>query len=402
MMFQTLRNGLIPLVMAFAAVSNTVRAEDWPNWRGPQHDGISLEKLAKTDWTEPPKVLWEQPIGSAFSAFACVKDRVYTCGTKDKKQVLFCLEAATGKTIWENAFEPNYKDGQGGDGTRATPSVDNGLVYILGGHGLVLCVKAEDGKEVWKKKVASKPNWGYSGSVLIQGDLAIFTAGGEDGTMMAVNKKTGAPVWKCGEEPPSYSSPFPFTLKDKPYLFCFGSKAGLIADAKTGKQVARIPWETDWDVNAAEPNYLEGKLFLTSGYNTGCALYSLEPQGEQIAAKQEWKNQAMMARFTSCVLKDGKLYGGDQKALRCVDFATGKELWSDGKLPNTSVLLVGEHLIIQTERGAVLLAKADPAGFKVLGKVEPLKGRCWTVPTLANGLLYVRNLTKAVCLDLRK
>ncbi len=375
-----------------------LRAEDWPCWRGPAHIGVTNEPF-KTDWTQPPKVLWEQPIGSAFSAFACVKDKVYTCGEKDKKQVLFCFDAQSGKPIWELPFAAQYKDSQGGDGTRATPTVDDGMVYIVGGGGVLLCADAAGGKVVWQKQMTQKPQWGYAGSVLIEGDLAIVEAGGDDGTVMAVNKKTGTPEWKCGNEAPGYSTPFPFMFEGQRYLSCMAAKAVLLVDPKTGKQVGRIPWETSYDVNASEPNYQDGYLFLTTGYSTGCALFKLSKEGDRLKASEVWRNKVLLTKFTSCVLKDGKLYGGDQKGMRCVDFMTGKELWSE-KYPNAWVLLDGEYLIVQTEGGKVLLAKASPESFKPIGSVEPMKGRSWTVPTLANGRLYVRNLKKAVCLDL--
>ncbi len=401
-MSKALMSGIVAAIVGVLATATLLQAEDWPNWRGPQHDGISREKLARSSWVEAPKVLWEQSLGSAFSAFACVKDRVYTCGTKQKRQVLFCLEAQTGKIVWQVPFEAEYKDRQGGDGTRSTPTVDDGRVYIIGGSGLLLCVDANDGKELWKHQLSSKPNWGYSGSVLIQGDLAVVPAGGKDGSLLALNKKTAAPVWKCGDEAAGYSSPFPFTFKNKAYIFCFTAKSALIVDAAAGKVACRIPWETDWDVNASEPNYVEGRLFLTTGYNTGCALFDLEPAGEGLTARQVWKNQVLLAKFTSCVLKDGKLYGGDQKGLRCVDLATGKEEWKEDKFDNASVLLVGDYLIVQTEGGEVILAKADPAGFKSLGSIAPMKGRSWTLPTLSHGRLFLRNFTKAVCVDLRQ
>jgi outer membrane protein assembly factor BamB len=414
--------------------SAMLRAEDWPCWRGPGHEGISAEKF-KTNWAEQPKVLWEKTIGSGFSAFACVKDRVYTCGTEknanaappaaepakpaegekkkgrgkrggssdagDTQQVLFCFDAATGNVIWKVPFEKGYPDGQGGNGTRSTPVVDEGRVYIIGGWGLVLCVDAADGKEIWRKQLNDKPHWGYAGSVLIEKDMAIFPAGGEDdGAFMAADKKTGTLIWKCANDKPGYSTPYPFDFNGKRYVFCYAAKAGLIADIATGKLVCRMPWETDFDVNAAQPNFQDGLIFLATGYNTGCALYKLTPKGDQLAAEEVWRSKVLMPKFTSCVLKDGVLYAGDQKGMRAVDFKTGKELWSE-RLTNASILMAGEWLIVQTENGDVLVAKASPKGFKSVGKASPLTGRSWTVPTLANGKLYVRNLEKAVCLDVK-
>jgi outer membrane protein assembly factor BamB len=382
------------------AASSTLGA-DWPNWRGPNHDGISLEKNFITTWSESPKALWDKRIGSAFSAFAAVGGKVYTCGTKDKQQVLFCLNAESGEIIWEKAIEKELKDGQGGDGTRATPAVNEGRVYLLGGHGKLVCLDANNGKEIWKKKFNKKPKWAYSGSVLIEGNLAIVSAGGKDGAILALDKKTGEVVWKCADDRPAYSTPYAFTFNKKRYIFCFMAKAGIIADAKTGKEVGRIPWETSYDVNATTPIYHDGHLFLSTGYETGSALLKLSDEGSELTTTEVWRSKVLMTKFRSAILKDGVLYSGDQKGLRCVDFMTGKELWSKNRLKHASVLLANDHLIVLTEKGRLMIAKATPKEFNPMAEADVLSGRCWTVPTLSDGKLYLRNLKKAVCMDLR-
>jgi outer membrane protein assembly factor BamB len=389
------------VAMCFLAIGHPAPAGDWPNWRGSNHDGISSETGFKTTWAEPPKVLWTYPTGSAFSSFAVVGNRAYTCGTKAKQQTLFCLDADTGKVIWENAFEKELKERQGGDGTRATPTVDEGRVYVLGAFGLLLCVNAEDGKEVWKQQYHNKPQWAYSGSVLIEGDMAVVSAGAADGALLALDKKTGKSIWKCGKDPAGYSTPYPFTFDGKRLIAGLVAKAAIIADAATGKQLCSIPWTTDYDVNASELIYHEGHLFISTGYNTGCALYRLTGDGGSLSAKQVWKNKALLTKFTSCVLKDGMLYGGHQRGMSCVDFMTGKECWSERRLANASIVLAADQLIVFSEDGKLLIAKATPAEFKPTAQAQLLSGRCWTVPTLANGRLFVRNFEKAECIDLK-
>jgi len=373
---------------------------DWPNWRGPNHDGISSEEGFTTTWTSSPKVLWDYPVGTGFSAFACVDGRVYTCGTKDKQQVMFCFDAKTGNVIWEQPFEKEHTHRQGGAGTRATPSVHEGRVYQLGAHGRLVCLDAKDGKEIWKKQFNKKPRWAYSSSVLIEGNLAIAIAGGEDGLLLALNKKTGEVVWKCANDTPGYSTPYAFTFKEKRYIFGFAAKAGIIADAKTGREVCRIPWETAYNVNASAPIYHDGHLFLSTGYDTGCALFKLRETGDKLAVDEVWRSKVLMTKFRSPILKDGVLYSGDQKGFRCVEFMTGKELWQVDRMKHASAVLADDHLIILTEKGKVMTAKATPKGFKPIAEAEVLSGRCWTVPTLYAGKLYVRDLKKAVCLDL--
>jgi len=393
----------VSLLAALWTVSQSadrVLAADWPNWRGPTHNGIITEKGFKTTWTDPPKVWWEYPVGSAFSAFACVGSRAFTCGTKDRQQVLFCFGVDTGKVIWEKPFEKELRERQGGDGTRATPTVHEGRVYIFGAHGLLLCVKAESGEEVWRRQFHHKPQWAYSGSVLIEDNLAIVSPGGSDGALVALDSKTGQPVWTCGREPAGYATPYPFTFAGKRYVVGFMAQSALIADAKTGRQVCSIPWKTDWDVNASAPIYHDGHLFFSTGYGTGCALFKLGTEGEKLSLRLVWKSKVLLTKFTSCVLKDGFLYAGDQNALKCVEFASGRPCWVDRNFPNASVLVSDEHLIVFSEDGRLMIAKATPNEFKPTAQVGLLSGRCWTIPTLANGKLFVRNLEKAVCIDL--
>lgn len=382
-------------------------AADWPNWRGPNHDGISPEKGFRTTWTEPPKILWRAPIGSGFSSFASVGDRVFTAGTKDGQQALFCLDAVTGREIWSLPFEKQRKDGQGGDGPRATPTVHDGRVYMQGGHGLLLCVSAQDGKEIWRKQFSDEPQWGYAGSVLIEGDMAVACGGGKDGSLVAFDRKTGDVIWKCAEDKVGYATPYPFTFNGKRYIVGFLARQAIVAEAKTGREVWREPWETEWKVNAPTPIFHDGYLFLSSGYSTGCALYKLSARGDGLTGEKVWGiSKVLMSRFQTCVLRDGVLYGSDQsRAFKCVEFLTGKELWHEDGYANATVLLADGHLVVLKDRGKLVIAPVSSKGFKPTGEAEilaggPKRNQCWTIPTLCNGKLFARNLKEAVCVDL--
>jgi outer membrane protein assembly factor BamB len=390
--------GVVVLVTALTVPSV---AADWPNFLGPRYDGKSDEKGFKTNWTEPLKLVWERNVGSAFSSFACVGNRVYTCGAQDKQQVLYCLNADTGEVIWQKPFEKEYRN-EHGDGTRATPTVNDGRVYILGANGRLLCVDAENGSQVWEKQFTHMPTWAYAGSVLIEGDLAIASAGKDDGALVAFNKKTGEPVWKCGDDPVGYSTPYPFTFNGQRYIVGFMGNSALIAEAKTGREVWRMPWKTDWDVNAASPIFSDGYLFLTSGYTTGCALLKLAADGDKLASTTVWKSDVLMNKFQSCILQEGKLYGSDQNALKCVDFLTGQEHWKKPRMRNGTLILADGYFLFLTEGGQLQIAKPSTEDFAPLSTAEILTGRCWSVSVLNNGRLFARNLDRVVCFDLRR
>jgi len=378
---------------------------DWPNFRGPQHDGVSSDTGLRTKWSEPVPMTWDRTIGSAFSSFAVIGDRVYTCGTSDKKQALYCLDAKTGGVIWENQFEPAYRDNFG-DGTRSTPTVHDGRVYILGGHGRLLCVDAESGEDLWSMQFNHVPQWGYSGSVLIEGDLAIATAGKDQGTLVALDRKTGEKRWQCGDDQAGYSTPYPFTFEGKRYVVGFSGKSAIIAEAESGKLVWREKWKTDWDVNAAAPIFHDGHLFLTSGYDTGCALYRLAKDGDSLKGTQIWKSKVVMNKFQSCILHEGSLYTSDQNAIVCADFLTGTEHWrvrrlEQGSAKHGTLVLADGHLFMLTEDGRLLITPVSTSGYEPITTAEILSGKCWTVSVIDNGRLFARSLERVACFQLR-
>ncbi len=380
---------------------NHATGADWPNFRGPNFDGVSDETGFKKAWSTPPKVIWEREVGSAFSSFAYVNDRLYTCGTKDNQQVLYCLDAKSGAVIWETPFEKAYRN-QHGDGTRATPTVHAGRVYVLGAHGRLICADAGTGKIVWEKQFDHKPTWAYSGSVLIEGELAVVSPGDEHGSLVAYNKENGEQVWKTGSDLVGYATPYPFSFNDKRYIVAFMGDAALIVESKTGREVWRTAWKTDWDINAAMPIFHDGYLLLTSGYKTGAGLFKLRSKSDgTLSAEKVWQSKVLLNKFQSCILHQGKLYASDQKGLKCVDFLTGKEEWKVPRIKYGSLILADGHLLLLTENGELQIAPLSSDGFSPLTNVDVLDGRCWAVSVLHDGRLYARNLDRVVCLDLK-
>jgi len=349
-------------------------------------------------------MVWQREIGSGYSSFACVSGRLYTCGTQDKKQVLFCLDAGTGAVIWQTPIEEEYSNNFG-SGPRATPTVDGGFVYILGARGRLLCVDAKYGKPVWDHRFSHMPQWGYSGSVLIDGKLAIASGGKDDGALSAFDKRTGKPVWKVGERPAGYATPYPFDLNGRRYVVGFTGESAVIVNLQNGEPALEIPWQTSYRVNASSPIFHDGHLFLTSGYSTGSALFKLRPDGEKIAADEVWRSNVIMNKFQSCILYDGKLYTSDQKALVCADFLTGKEAWRVPRLGSSlarhgTLVLAGDTLLLLTEKGELQMARPNPRTYEPISKAQILSGKCWTVPILCDGKLYARNMERIVCFNL--
>lgn len=390
--------------------SSPAIAGDWPQWRGPNHDGKSDESGFKTKWKGQLEPVWEARIGSGYSGIAVVGGLVYTCGVADGADILYCMDSKTGKMKWQARVEDEYKNGWG-NGMRSTPTIDGDRVFVLGAGGTLACYDANSGAEKWKNSYEASPMWGYSGSVLIEGDLAIVTVGGSGGGMRALKKTTGADAWSVGnDEDPGYSTPYPFTFQGKRYVVGFLGGSAVAADLQSGKQVLSIPWETNFKVNAATPIFDNGHLFLSSGYKTGAGLFKLKRDGDQLKATEVYRTKKLKNKFQTPVLHEGNLYTFDERAMKCVDFMTGEIRWEERARENAhgTIVFADGWLIALNQEGTLKIGKASPEGFKptaetVVFKQKGGKGeQCWTVPTLSYGRLYLRNLEKLVCLDLRE
>lgn len=379
-------------------------AADWPIWRGPAYDGISTE----TGWTLPadPQPLWEAQVGLGFSSFTISQGRLLTTGHAGGQDTVFCLDTATGKELWKHSYPADLGDKYYEGGTSATPVFDGDKAYHLSRWGDLLCFDAATGKVLWEKNVqketgADLPDWGFAGAPLVQGALLILNVGQAG---LAVEKATGKIVWKSETGPAGYSTPYPITWDGKK-LAVIGSAAAWVAvEVGTGKQLWSHRWNTRYGVNAADPILSGEHLFISSGYNKGCALLKLTAA----APEKVWENKNLKNQFNSSILLDGHLYGidGDQNsrcALKCVRLSDGAELWDAKETGFGSLTAADGKLIILTAKGELIIAKATPAEFDVITRAQILNGKCWSVPVLANHHLYARNSEgRVICLPLGK
>ncbi len=392
--------------LASANLESVVRADDWPRWRGPDLNGISPEKGWTTAWPkEGPKTLWKASVGIGFSSLAVANGRVWTLGNADETDTLFCFDAATGQVHWKYSYpcplDAVYYEG----GPGSTPTVDGDRVFILSKRGHLFCLAAADGQVVWRKNLveelnATKPRWGFAGSPLVDGPLLLLNVGGS-GT--AVEKATGKVVWSSTTNATGYATPVPFAAGSDRAVALFSGKALVGVRIQDGRELWQFPWVTKWDINAADPIPAGDTLFISS-FDRGCALLRLTSGPPQVI----WENKSMANHFNSCVLLSGFLYGIDgntdqpDRDFRCLELATGQVKWKQAGFGLGSVMAADGKLIILSDRGELVVAAANPNGFKPLAQAQVLGGKCWTVPVLANGRLYCRNAQGTViCLDLR-
>jgi outer membrane protein assembly factor BamB len=397
---RTSKNCVLAMVLGFGVWVVTAEGADWPNFRGPNHNGISTETGWSATWPKDgPKVLWKATLGTGFCSIAVSGGRAYSMGNVDNKDILYCFDASTGKEIWKQSYPcPLFKKDHEG-GPSATPTVDGDSVYTFSKNGDALCFKAANGQIVWQKNLPKElgikyPTWYFASSAFVADNLIILNAGTAG---IALNKTDGKVVWQSGNGPPGYATAVPFTMGSEKCVVIVGSTEIFGLVAATGKVLWKFPWKTDYDINAADPIISGDTVFVSSGYNHGCALLKIE--GGNVT--DVWRNKNMRNHFNSCVLWDGYLYGFDESMLRCLDFKTGEVKWSQEGLGKGSLMIADGKLIILSERGKLVIAPASPEGFKELASVQILMGKCWTVPVLANGKIYARNNPdgQLVCVD---
>jgi len=376
--------------------SGALYASDWPNWRGPDYNGISKE----TRWNaskinNSTKPLWKASVGTGFSSIAVSNGRAYTMGNTNDEDTVYCLDAETGSVIWKHSYSAPLDSKNYEGGPSATPTVTDGRVYTISKKGKVFCLDAATGDVIWQKELdVETPRWGLAGSALVMDNMVIFNAGT---CGMALNKDDGSVIWQNGKGAAGYATGVPYTADGKKCVAIFGANeaSGLIA--ATGKEMWNFKWKTNYDVNAADPIISGDKVFVSSGYNTGCGLFKIEGG----KASELWRNKNIRNHFNSCVLQGEYVYGFDEKTLKCLDFNTGREKWSRKGLGKGSLIAADGKLIILSEKGKLVIAEAVPLAFKEISSAQILSGKCWTTPVLANGRIYARSNVagQLVCLD---
>jgi outer membrane protein assembly factor BamB len=423
--------------LGFCLLSVTVAvADDWPQFRGKNRDGISPEKGLLAKWPEGgPKLLWQnKDLGLGFSSVAVVKDTIYTLGTKGEDEVVFALDAKTGKELWSVKIGPifTFKGNVWGDGPRGTPTLDGSLLFALGGQGdLVALDVTKKGAELWRKNLINDfdgkmmTEWGYSESPLVDGDQVLVTPGGKKGLMVALDKKTGKLIWQSTEVPHAapYSSAVVANINDtKHYVQLSFDEAtgGYVSgiDAKTGKKLWQEPIFKGSSYAVCPTPIVDGKMvYVTSGYGGGCHTFEVGPEFKTTELIKVKANQKKMKNtHGGVVLVDGKIYGHtENNRWMCQDMKTGKVVWDDGDTLQTgsgTVIAADGMLYLYTEGGEVGLAKATPEGeglslvsqFKLpeLSKYPQSRqtsrsSKAWNPLAIGDGKLYVRDCEFLYC-----
>jgi outer membrane protein assembly factor BamB len=386
---------------------------DWGQFRGPNRDGLSPDTGLLKQWPKDgPTLAWKSTgFGAGFSSVVIAGKFVYTLGDANGAACLIAANAADGKILWKSPI--GDKGGNNGAGPRSTPATDGALVFGLGQEGTLVCVQAATGREVWRKRMSElggevMSGWGYSESPLIDGGMLVVTPGGNKGTVAALNKTTGAPVWQSAElkDKAPYSSLIPITWANIPQYVVFTERsvAGIVA--KTGQVAWRVDCPGRTAVCSTPVANKEGQVFVSSAYGTGHNAFQVSFAGGQFKAAEIYKGN-FESHHGGFVLVGDHIYGPDNGTLKCIEIKTGKVVWTDRSVGKGSITYADGHLYCRSEArngGAIALVEATPTGYKEKGRFTPPSPSgvdSWANPVVFGGRLYIRDQDQLFCYALK-
>jgi outer membrane protein assembly factor BamB len=406
------------------ALSITTSASDWPQWRGPDRNGISTETGLLKQWPAAgPKLLWQvNDLGDGYSTPAVVGNRIYLMSNRGlDNEFVQALSTKDGKVVWTtrvgNVGNPNQNPSY--PKARSTPTVDGDLIYALGSDGDLACLETKTGKIRWQKNLrkdfGGEPGeWAYSESPLVDGDVVVVTPGGASSTLVALNKKTGALIWKSavpGGDAAGYASAILIQANGKKQYVQFLSKGLVGVDAKTGQflwryaEVAKGPAQM-WTPNA------RGESVYAGANGVGGGLVRLKADG---TAAQVYFERGLPNGVGGAVLIGDHLYGTEagQKKLVAMDFATGKVKWQAESIGWSSVAYADGLLYLHGVNGDVALVEATPEAYRIKGRFTPsaqpdhkkdgpFPEGSFSYPVIANGRLYIRDLGTLWVYDIKE
>jgi outer membrane protein assembly factor BamB len=415
------------VLFSATAFADSPESFDWPQWQGPARNAVSKERGLLKEWTKGgPPLAWKiKGLGGGYSAPSVAGGRVFGMSNRDGNEVVWALSEKDGKELWVTRLAPAFaqRAPQGREGPGCTPTVDGERLYVMGLGGALSCLQVRDGKIVWQRSLTQDfggtiPRWSYRESPLVDGDKVVCTPGGEDATLVTLDKLTGKTIWKSqvpGNPGAGYASAIAIDFDGQREYVQLTQRALVAVAASDGKFL----WQYDrpanrMGINCSTPVYHDGLVFAASAYATGGGLVKLSRDGNGgVKAEEIYFTKRMQNHHGGMILLDGCMYGangGNEGGfLVCLDFQTGKVLWDErdsGKrrAPKGSIALADGRLYYRTEDGAMLLIEPNPKQYIERGRFDPpdrSKAPAWPHPVIANGKLYLRDQDVLLCYDVK-
>lgn len=406
------------LAVLLTACGVSLFAEDWPRWRGPRGDGTWNAPRLPEKWPKDgPKTAWRTPIKAGYSGVSVAGGLVYTLDrpvptdkskTPDGQERIFCLSADTGAILWTHTYEAHYGDVDYGSGPRCNPTIHNGRVYTLGTVGTVCCLDAKTGKVLWQRDLradsrATIPTWGLAASPLIVDDTVVLHAGLPGGSVVALHLDTGKEAWRSLPDPTGYATPLLVERPGGRQLVVWTPQNIRSIDPTTGELFWTVPYPVTYGVSIATPICHDGIVFV-SGYWEGSKAIRLGPNPKSMALLYE-ENQSLRGLMCPPLVRGGRAYLLDKRfGLTCFDLATGKKHWDDGNRmtprgqnPQATIVWTGhgDQVIALNSDGDLILARLTDAGYVEDSRANVI-GPTWANPAFAGDSVYARSDTEIV------
>jgi outer membrane protein assembly factor BamB len=394
-------------LICFLGLSASAQSGDWPQWRGPNRDGVSKETGLLKQWpTDGPPLVWKATgAGTGYSSLAITGGRIYTMGVRGDREYVIAFDANTGKELWATANGDRYRDSRG-DGPRGTPTIDGDRLYALGGNGDLSAIDTKTGKIIWAINILQKfggqnPNWGISESPLVIGEKLLVNAGGPEASVIALNKKDGSLIWKSQSDAAGYSSAMPVQIGSTTQVVFFTHQRALGVDLKDGRLLWQYQKASNDVANVATPVVKGNRVFVSSDYGAGAGLVEIKADG---TAQEVYFTKEMKNHHSSSILVGDYLYGFSSGILTAMKFDSGDVAWRDRSVGKGSLVYADGHLYAFSENGVVGLVEATSTGYKEKGRfrIQQESLPTWTHPVIAGGRLYLRDQNTIYAYDVRE
>ena len=383
---------------------------EWPQWRGPNRDGISKETGLLKQWPKDgPPLAWKASgAGRGYSSLSASKGRLYTMGLRGEREFVVAFDFKTGKELWATPHGSAFRNDRG-DGPRGTPTVDGDRVYSLGGGGDLSALDAATGKIVWTMNVLQKfggsnITWGISESPLVVGEKLLVNAGGPGASIVALNKKDGSLIWKSQSDRAGYSSGIPVVVNGKTQVVFFTSSRGLGLDLETGQLLWEYPRAANNVANAATPVARGNRVFITSDYGNGGGLVEIKVDAKGVSASEVYFTKEMRNHHSSSILVGEHMYGFSGGILTAMRFDTGEVAWRDRSVGKGSLVFADGMFYALSENGVAGLFEANPASYVEKGRFRIPQDSLptWAHPIVAGGHLFLRDQDTIYAFDVRQ
>lgn len=404
------RRFLLPATVALLSLAAQAMAQSaavWPQWRGPNRDGISKETGLLKQWpADGPPLVWKAAgAGRGYSSFSIANGKLYTMGLRGDREYVVAFDVATGKEAWATPHGSAFRNDRG-DGPRGTPSIDGDRVYALGGNGDLSALDARTGKIVWSKNVlqefgGSNITWGISESPLVLGNKILVNPGGPGASIVALNKTDGSLIWKSQSDGAGYSSGVPVEINGATQVVFFTKERAVGLDAKDGRLLWDYSRPSNRTANVATPIVRANRVFISSDYGTGGGVVEIKPDNK---AQELWFSKDMRNHHSSSVLIGDYLYGFSSSILTAIKFDTGEIAWRDRSVGKGSLVYADGNLYCFSEKGVMGLVEATPTGYKEKGRFRIPQDSLptWTHPVVAGGRLYLRDQDTIYAFDIKQ